>query len=209
MQQQKIREILTFLQRCNQLKSVPRFTSSLKKDGDSVAEHSWRLALMTYVIGNECKVPVDLHKAVGIALLHDLAEAKTGDFDAYEFMVGKRSLDDKRKDEAKAMDEMTAGISFGDWVRFVWEEFENQNTIEAKFVKALDRIEAFLHISERGVAAYIPKEFHSDYADKAVKAFDDATRHFPEVKDLLNMVKDDLKKQFEEAGVAWVSGNLK
>lgn len=57
-------------------------------------------------------------------------------------------------------------ISFGDRVRFVWEEFENQNTVEAKFAS-------------------------------------------PEVKDLLDMVKEDLKKQFAATGVAWVAGELK
>ncbi|HLD61197.1 MAG TPA: HD domain-containing protein [Patescibacteria group bacterium] len=208
MKQPEIQEILTFLQRSSKLKSVPRFSASLKSDGDSVAEHSWRLALMVFIIGNQCKVDVNLNKAIGIALLHDLAEAKTGDFDAYEFMNGTRSLDEKRVLEKSAMDELTGDISFGNWICYIWEEFEYQKTVEAKFVKALDRIEAFLHIAEHGVKAYIPKEFHSDYADKAVKAFDEASNHFPEIKDLLEMVKKDLKQQFEAVGVKWTVGTM-
>ncbi|MBI4215072.1 HD domain-containing protein, partial [archaeon] len=170
------------------------------------AEHSWRLALMTFIIASECKVKLDLNRAMALALLHDLAEAKTGDIDAYKVIVGEQSLDEKAKNEKKAMREMTDDLSFGDWIYSLWNEYEQQESVEAKFVHALDKIEAFLHIAERGVKAYIPKEFHADYADKAVEAFDEATRHFPEVRDLLEMVKTDLKQQFEAVGVAWVQG---
>lgn len=209
MQKQKVHDILTFLQRTNQLKSVPRFGSSLRRDHDTVAEHSWRLTLMAYIIASECGVHVNINRVMAIALVHDLAEAKTGDIDAYTVIVGQRSVTDKGEREAEAMQEMTEGIGFGDTMYAIWKEYEDQQTLEAKFVKALDKIEAFLHIAERGVKAYIPKEFHADYADKAVRAFDEATHHFPEVKDLLDMVKRDLKRQFAEVGVEWVSNSEK
>ena len=41
-----------------------------------------------------------------------------------------------------------------------------------------------------------------------MEAFDEATHHFPELKDLLDSIKQDLKKQFEKVGVAWVEGGL-
>ncbi len=207
MRPKKIKEILTFLQRTNKLKAVPRYGSTLNRDQDSVAEHSWRLALMAYVIGNECKVQIDIQRAMALALIHDLAEARTGDTDAFEVISGNASVDEKKKMEQKAIQELTQDFSFGDWIRYIWEEYENQETIEAKFVKALDKIEAFLHIAERGVEAYIPREFHSNYADKAVEAFDEASKHFPEVRDLLEMVKKDLKVQFTKVGVQWTTSD--
>ena len=88
----------------------------------------------------------------------------------------------------------------------MWREYQDQTTLEAKFVRALDKIEGFLHIAEDGVELYIPKEFHADYANKAVVAFDEATHHFPELKDLLDAVKKDLQKQFESVGVKWIDG---
>jgi len=48
--------------------------------------------------------------------------------------------------------------------------------------------------------------FHADYASKAVSAFDEATLHFPELKDLLDTIKGDLQKQFESVGVKWIDG---
>ncbi len=204
MQVSQVKDLLTFLHRAGGLKASPRFRASLKAEGDTVAEHSWRLTLMVFLIGHECKVDIDIEKALGIALLHDLAEAKTGDFDAYEFMVGKRAVFEKQEKEKEAIAELTAGVAFGDWVRNIWETFEFQTSKEAKFVKALDRMEGFLHIAEHGVEAYIPKEFHGDYADHAVKAFDEASNHFPELEDLLAAIKADLRRQFDAAGVAWV-----
>ncbi len=207
MREQKIKDILTFLHRSKNLESVERYNSSLKMHKNTVAEHSWRLGIMTLVIGMECKVRVDINRAIGLSLLHDLAEAKTGDIDAYEqILAGKPLIENKAVMEESAIREMTDDLPFGDWIYSMWKEYEDQETVEAKFVKALDRIEGFLHIAECGVEAYIPKEFHADYANKAVEAFDEATHHFPELKDLLDAVKKDLKSQFEEAGVKWVEG---
>ena len=205
MRPQKISDILTFLHRTKGLESVDRYKDSLSDKRNTVAEHSWRLALMVLIIGTEAKVRIDVSRAMSIALLHDIAEVKTGDIDAYQqIMAGKQLIDSKARAEEAAMREMTDDLPFGDWIYDFWREYEDQKTIEAKFVKALDKIEGFLHIAEVGVEPYIPKEFHADYASKAVAAFDDATQHFPELKDLLDAVKQDLRVQFEKAGVTWV-----
>jgi putative hydrolase of HD superfamily len=207
MRQQKIKDILTFLHRSKALESVERYNSSLREHKNTVAEHSWRLGLMALVIGTECKVRVDTNRAMTLALFHDLAEAKTGDIDAYEQVLsGKKLIQNKSMLEDIAMHEMTDDLPFGDWIYSIWREYEDQQTVEAKFVKAIDRIEGFLHIAEVGVEAYIPKEFHADYANKAVTAFDEATHHFPELKDLLDAVKKNLQEQFERVGVKWIDG---
>lgn len=55
---------------------------------------------------------------------------------------------------------------------------------------------------------YIPKEFHADYATKAVSAFDEATEHFPGLADFLDAVKEDLRTQFDRIGVKWIDGEV-
>lgn len=205
MRQKKINDILKFLRRSKGLQSIERYRSSLHDERNTVAEHSWRLGLMAMVIGAECKVQVDMSRTLSLALVHDLAEVTTGDVDAYEqIMGGKRLKDDKAISEESAMREMTDDIPFGDWIYSLWREYQDQLTIEAKFLSALDKIEGFLHIAEDGVEMYIPKEFHASYADKAVAAFDEATHHFPELNDLLDAVKKDLKEKFKHADVAWI-----
>ena len=205
MQQQKINDILIFLQRTKGLESVERYNSSLSAMRNTVAEHSWRLGLMALIIAPQCNVSLDMNKVLALALAHDLAEAKTGDIDAYEQITsGEKFISQKMAREDGAMREMTGDLSFGKTVYALWREYTEQTTVEAKFVKALDKIEGFLHIAEKGVEAYIPKEFHASYADKAVAAFDEITGPFPELGDLLEAVKKDLKKQFEKVGVEWV-----
>ncbi len=205
MRRQKIHDILTFLQRSKGLQSVKRYGSSLRGEQNTVAAHSWRLALMALVIGSECKVNVNMERTLTLALVHDLAESTTGDIDAYEQITGgKKVREDKTVQEDAAMRDMTDDISFGDWIYSLWREYEDQATVEAKFVCALDKIEGFLHIAEGGVELYIPKEFHADYASKAVAAFDEATHHFPGLKDFLEAIKGDLRAQFEKLGVEWI-----
>lgn len=121
-------------------------------------------------------------------------------------MIGQASVTEKQKQEEEAIEEIVSGLSFGDWIQHTWESYENQESVEAKFVKALDKIEALLHIAEVGIKDYVPPEFHGDYADKAVQAFDEATHYFPELKDLFDVVKAELKKQFADVGVEWVEG---
>ncbi|MCR4328111.1 MAG: HD domain-containing protein [Patescibacteria group bacterium] len=205
MRQKKINDILLFLKRSRALESAKRYGSSMRAHNNTVAEHSWRLGLMALIIGTESRVRIDMNRTLALALLHDLAEAKTGDIDAYEqILAGKKLIEEKAVMEEKAMHQMTDDLPFGDWIYALWHEYEDQITIESKFVKALDKIEGFLHIAEVGVEAYIPKEFHADYATKAVVAFDEAMHHFPELKDFLEEVKKDLKTQFEKVGVKWI-----
>jgi 5'-deoxynucleotidase YfbR-like HD superfamily hydrolase len=113
-------------------------------------------------------------------------------------------VDSKAAQEESVMKTMTSDLNFGSWVFDLWKEYEEQHTQEAKFIKALDKIEGFLHIAEVGVQAYVPKEFHADYADRAVAAFDGAAYTCPELSGLLAAVKENLRTQFEQAGVAWV-----
>ncbi|MEK7530335.1 MAG: HD domain-containing protein [Patescibacteria group bacterium] len=205
MKKQKVDDILEFLRRSKNLQSVNRYGASMRGEQNTVAEHSWRLALMAMVIGAECKVEVDMHRTLMLALIHDLAEATTGDLDAYALINGGRKLREaKAADEETAVRDMTDDLSFGDSIYALWQEYEDQTTLEAKFIKALDRIEGYLHIAESGVEAYIPDEFHADYATKAVAAFDEVTNNFPGLTDLLDAIKTDLQSQFEKAGVKWI-----
>jgi putative hydrolase of HD superfamily len=172
MQTKNITEILTFLQRSKQLETALRYRASMLGPQNSVAEHSWRLGLMALVFARECGVTVNMEHTLALALMHDLAEAYTGDIDAYTQITegahaaasaGNQLFPDKTLLEEDAMQTMTGDISFGPWVYDLWREYEEQVTTEAKFVKALDKIEGFLHIAEVGLSAYVPKEFHGDY----------------------------------------------
>jgi putative hydrolases of HD superfamily len=205
VKQNKLAAILAFLRKSKNLQSVERYSHTLSGQRNNVAEHSWRLALMTFVIGTELEVPIDIGHALKLALIHDLAEAETGDIDAYlQIQGGQKILDQKAAAEQSAMEDITSGSDFGKEVFGLWEEYEKGESVEAKFVRALDKIEGYLHIAEDGVRAYAPAEFHADYANKAVAAFDEAAAEYSQLKDLLDVIKADLRAQFEKTGVTWI-----
>lgn len=203
--QNKIKDVLKFLKESKGIEGAERYGASLSNFKNTVAEHSWRLALMVLVISREFDLKIDVPHALSIALFHDLAEAKTGDIDGYlQVLKGEDFIKEKNRTENIIMKEMLKDISFGKYVYDIWKEYEEQKSIESRFVKALDKIEGFLHIAEVGVQNYIPENFYSTYADKAVLAFDETCKNFPLLKDLLDEIKEDLKKQFEKVGVKWV-----
>ncbi len=210
MKQQEIEDILSFLSRTKGLETIERYNASLKNNRNTVAEHSWRLGIMAFVIASQYRIRVDMTRVLIFALLHDIAEAKTGDIDAYTQATGGAELLERRRaSEKDAMHELTSDLCFGASIHDLWQEYEGQATLEAKFIKALDKIEGFLHIAEVGVDAYQPKEFYADYANAAVAAFDEATYHFPELKDFLDAVKKNLQDQFEKVGVKWIEADKK
>lgn len=198
-----ISNLLTFLERANILKKIRRYKSSLSKNGDTVAEHSWRLTLMVFVIGTELKVPIDICRAMQLALIHDLAELKTDDIDAIEVITKKVSLRKKRESEILAMREILQDISFGQSLHMLWNEYEEQKTLEAKFVRALDKIEAFLHLKESGFKHYTLSEFYGNYADEAIDVFDTALNSRRPLFSLLETIKSDMKKICLQLGIKW------
>lgn len=203
-----IHAILTFLRRSKGLESAKRYRASLRGKQNTVAEHSWRLGLMALVIAPACNLKIDMGRTLSLALVHDLAEAKTGDIDAYiQIVEGKSLVEQKAVLEDSTMREMTSDLSFGSQIYDLWREYEDAATLEAKFIQALDAIEGFLHIDEDGVNFYLPKEFHADYANSAVAAFDTAAHHVPELHDFLAAIREDLRTQFEKIGVAWIEGD--
>lgn len=110
-------------------------------DPESVAGHTWGVALLCLQYGGEAEVDID--RALRMALVHDLAEAKTGDVATRVDDADQRvSAREKVRTERAAMDELAAPLA--DDVRERWEEYEARDTPEASFVKDMDLIDMCL-----------------------------------------------------------------
>lgn len=192
----KIEEIITFLRASGKLKHIKRFTASIKSSKETTAEHSWRLALMVFLIAEELKLKINVEKAMKIALLHDLAESLTGDIDAYKVRSGQVLKEDKDKEEVIAIKKITKGLSFAPEINDLWYEYLNQTSKEARYVKALDKMEGFLHLLEKGHESYKKNIFYADYADESVK-------NFPPMAPFLKSVKKKLKKELSKSNIEW------
>ncbi len=94
-QNNSARKILSFLHQAGEMKTAIRFRESQKMTGDSAADHSWRVALMTFVIAQELKLKINLEKALAMALIHDIVESLVGNTDYTAIAKGK--LTEKQK----------------------------------------------------------------------------------------------------------------
>jgi putative hydrolase of HD superfamily len=133
--------VANFLFEVGMLKRTPRTGWQFLGSGDeSVAEHVFRTALIAYVLA-QLTGDVDPDRVLRMALFHDLPEARTGDLN---YMNQKYV----RADEAKAADDMTAGLPFGADIRGSIAEFAGQATPEAVLVKDADNLEMLLQLKE-------------------------------------------------------------
>lgn len=147
---------LNFLNLSEKLKLVLRHCwLSDGRRQESVAEHSWRLALMVLRFAYKLSKKINIEKCLKMAIVHDLPEAIVGDCPVYEC----QSKDKKREKfnlENAAMIEIKKLLNDenGNEIYDLWQEYESQSTYESKFVKALDKLEAFIQHNESPLSTW-------------------------------------------------------
>ncbi|WP_100838931.1 HD domain-containing protein [Kitasatospora fiedleri] len=140
---ERLRAQLTFLVEVDRLKTVLRQSPLAAADRrENDAEHSWHLAMMVTVLAEYADEPIDVGHTVRLVLLHDLVEVYAGDTPLYD----DAGAVDQAEREAAAADELF-GLLPADQTRLLrahWDEFEARRTPEARFAKAMDRLQPLL-----------------------------------------------------------------
>ncbi len=132
--------LVAFLERADALKYIERVT--LLADGsrrENSAEHSWHAALYALVLAGELSVPVDVGRTLALLVVHDLVEIGAGDTYAYD-EAGKAG---QREREERAADELYGLLppDVARELRALWDEFEADETAEARLAHAVDRLQ--------------------------------------------------------------------
>jgi putative hydrolase of HD superfamily len=123
------------------LKRTPRSGWQFLGTGsESVAEHVYRTTMIAFVLGR-LDGRVDTEKVLRLALAHDLPEARTGDLN----YVNQKYV---TADEAKAADDMTRGLPFGEELRELMAEYRDETSPEAILVHDADQLEMLLELKE-------------------------------------------------------------
>jgi len=109
---------------------------------ESVADHSWGTAFLCLLYAREASV--DSGPAVSMALVHDLAEAVTGDVATrVAAMNDPKVTADKRMRETEGMNKLLSGVETeaADTIRALWEEYEENTSATARFVRDMNLID--------------------------------------------------------------------
>lgn len=138
-----LRRQLTFIVEVDRMKAVLRQSVTATVDRrENDAEHSWHLALMAIVLAERAAAPVDLARVVELVVLHDLVEVYAGDTPLHDDV----DLTAQAAREAEAADRLYGLLPAeqGARLRAAWEEFEAHATPEARFARAMDRLQPLL-----------------------------------------------------------------
>ncbi len=134
--------IVNFLFEVGMLKRTPRSGwQFLGSGGESVAEHSFRTAMIAFVLAR-LDGTVDTDRVLRMALVHDLPEARTGDLN---YMNQKYVVADERR----AAEEMARSVPIGAELLELLQEFWAQETAEAIIARDADSLEMLLALKEQ------------------------------------------------------------
>ena len=125
-----------------ELKKLPRSGWKIKvglENSESVAEHSYMMSVMSMVLSD--MKSLDSEKVLKMAILHDWAESKIGDF-----MPDQIGYDKKSELENYAMNEILESLpeKIQNNYQNLWNEFLLRETQESKLVHELDKLEMAL-----------------------------------------------------------------
>ena len=151
------RSYIDFLNLIEKLKCNTRhsFTSSGRQE--SVAEHSFRLAVMAMLCADEYPT-VDINKVIKMCLIHDFGEAITGDIPAF------LKTDEDEKNEENAIKELLSNLpsTQKNELLTLFDEMKDMKTDEAKLYKSLDNIEALISHNEADISTWLPREYEEN-----------------------------------------------
>ena len=150
----EIRALLEALHTAERLKDTTRHCYTSGGRHESVAEHSWRLALMAYWMRDEFP-EADMDKLIRMCLIHDLGEVFTGDIPSF-----LKTGDDERREE----DLLGAWVAslpepYCTEMRALYEEMAARQTLEARIFKALDNLEAVIQHNESALSTWSENEY--------------------------------------------------
>ena len=141
---------VAFIHEIDKVKYIQRKTRLFNSDRpENDAEHSWHLAVMTMVLAEHANEPVDTLKVIKMLLIHDVVEIDAGDVFLYDTVLNHTNTEAERK-AAERIFGLLPQEQAEEFIA-IWEEFEAVETPEAKFARAMDRMEPLLqNISNNG-----------------------------------------------------------
>ena len=186
MEPRTLLDILTLAER---LKDTTRHCYTSGGRRESVAEHSWMMTLMSFLLRSEFP-DADMDKVTRMCIIHDLGECFTGDIPTFDKTTAHEAKEEDllsawvRTLPQPQRDEMTA----------LYAEMNALQTQEAKIYKAIDKMEAVLQHNLSDISTWIPHEYQLNQTYGA-----DQAAFSPYLTALREELRQDTLRKIEEA----------
>lgn len=135
------KRIANFLFEIGTMRKLPRMHRQMlltDDDSDTIASHSYRVALIAWILAKQ--EGADPYKSVMMALLHDIAEARTGDHNWVHKKYVKIFEDEVHKEQLH-------GMPFPELKEFI-DEYVKRESKEAVVAKHADLLDQVLLLRE-------------------------------------------------------------
>ena len=166
-------ELIKFFMEVGKLKGMPRQGWVIRniKNPESIAEHTFRVAIMAWILASKKNHKLNLEKLLKMSLIHDICEVYAGDTTPYDSILPKdkkkrqellktwprfseeqkkKLAEKKYKKESAGLDKITKNlpVKLRQEIKSLWLEHEKRLSPEGRFFRHIDRIESFLQAAE-------------------------------------------------------------
>ena len=185
-----LNQYMEILHLAERLKNNTRHSWTSEGRHESVAEHSFRLALMAFFMKDRFP-EADMDKVIRMCLLHDMGEAFTGDIPTFE----KTDADTEKEEKVLEQWVQTLPEPFREELGELYHEMEAMQSQEARICKALDKMEAVIQHNEADISTWLPLEYELQLIYGG-----EETEFSPVMKELKARVNEDSRIKICESG---------
>lgn len=154
------------------------------------AEHAWHMAIMAYLLQEYSNEPVDVARVMLMCLIHDLVEIDSGDTYAYD----EEALKTQKQREEKAKERVFSLLPKEQKqdLMSIFDEFEENETPEAKFAHAMDNFQPLLLNNSNGGSDWIEHGVNESQIYGRHKKTKEGSEELYKVTD--KIIQDNVKK---------------
>jgi putative hydrolases of HD superfamily len=166
---------LGFTAEAGRLKGVLRQTVLTDpRRRENSAEHSWHVAIMALALAEHAPAGVDIGTVIRMLVLHDLVEIDAGDL----FVYAPEAEQARQQAAEHAAAERIFALLPDDQateLRRLWLEFEERRTAEARFARAIDRLQPMLENVRIGGGTWRAQAVTADQVLAKVRLIEDGS----------------------------------
>jgi putative hydrolases of HD superfamily len=166
---------IRFVGEIDKLKGVLRQTM-LAGPGrrENSAEHSWHLAVMALALAEHAPPGTDIGRVTSMLLVHDVVEIDAGDLFVYADAAQQARQEEAERAAADRIFALLPPDQAGR-LRGLWDEFEERRTPEARFARALDRLQPMLANLQAGGGTWREHGITADQVLAKVRLIEDGS----------------------------------